>query len=146
MCALVRGSRLSTVASSAPQVGSIILKPHPHSSLPPRSDTKIFPHFLWKNPGRSVYGYSRGAHLCTVCLGHLETQELEYVGIWSTWYLPLPPKGFPISSRLSYQLGPVSINSPSLSVFAYICTHRLLSHTLGFRRVRTAHEDIPDFE
>lgn len=46
------------------QVGSIILKPHPHSSLLPRSDTKIFPHFLWKNPGRSVYGSSGEAHIC----------------------------------------------------------------------------------
>lgn len=121
----------------SPQVGGIILRPHPHSFLLPRSDTtKIFPHFLWKTPGRSVYGCSgEGAHLCTVWLGHLETQELECVGIWSPGYLSLPPKSFPISSGLSYQLGPVSINSPSPSSSVYVYTHRLLSLTPGFSRV-----------
>lgn len=46
------------------------LKPSPQAPSPlffllPRADTKIFLHFLWKNPGRSVYGCSRAAHICT---------------------------------------------------------------------------------
>lgn len=147
-CARVCGSCLSTAASSAPQVRSTILKPHPHSSLLPRSDTKIFPHFLWKNPGRSVYGYSRGTHLCTVCLGHLETQELECVGIWSTWYLPTStPKEFPYLFKTVISVGSCFCKQPlTVCICIHLHPQTTLSHPLGFGRVRQAHKDIPDFE
>lgn len=54
---------------------------------------------------------------------------------WSVWefgahgtYL-YPQRISLVSSRLSYQLGPASINSPSLSLSAYICKFALTNYS-----------------
>lgn len=43
---------------------ALFSSPIPLSFLILRADSKTFLYFLWKNPGRSVYGCSKAAHSC----------------------------------------------------------------------------------
>lgn len=99
--------------------------PSPLSILLPRADTKIFLRFLWKNPGRSVYGCSKAAHICAqFSWDSWKLRSWSLLGFGARWCLP-------ISAQPSQQSEFVSLFLAlcwSLSTHTHNCRHTL-AHT-----------------
>lgn len=105
-----------------PSFQSPILKHHPQFLRSYPEQTPKYFCFLWKNPGRSVYGCRRAAHICARFS-------------WDSWKLRIwnflefrPHWRFPASPQLSHRsefLCPEAALCWSLDAHAHVCEYTL---------------------